>query len=119
MHWISFIAACLSDYVESIADLGAYRVADQDQAGGRHCQADRRVAGGTFEPEKYKDIYREHVLETIERKAQGEEITIEVPTQLETAVPDLMSALQVSLDDLRKRGRAGRILGTRALSRDR
>jgi len=59
-----------------------------------------------FEPEKYRDTYRDAVLSMIERKAQGEEVTVAVPAPEEpTAAPDLMSALQASLDQVR--GRSG------------
>jgi DNA end-binding protein Ku len=59
---------------------------------------------GPFEPEKYHDTYREAVLELIERKAQGEEITIQPPAEEPgPAAPDLMSALQASLDQVRAR----------------
>jgi DNA end-binding protein Ku len=58
---------------------------------------------GEFEPTKYKDTYREAVLEMIEKKAAGEEIVI-APEDEETApVPDLMSALKASLDAVRER----------------
>jgi DNA end-binding protein Ku len=58
---------------------------------------------GEFEPTKYKDTYREAVLEMIEKKASGEEIVI-APEDEETApVPDLMSALKASLDAVRER----------------
>jgi DNA end-binding protein Ku len=58
---------------------------------------------GEFEPAKYKDTYREAVLEMIEKKAAGEEIVI-APEDEETApVPDLMSALKASLDAVRER----------------
>jgi DNA end-binding protein Ku len=57
---------------------------------------------GPFEPGKYKDEYREQVLALIERKAAGEEIAVqEVPEAAPTEVPDLMSALQASLDAVR------------------
>jgi DNA end-binding protein Ku len=49
-----------------------------------------------FEPEKYHDEYRERVLELIEAKAQGEEISIQ-PVEEPTEVPDLMAALEQSL----------------------
>ena len=50
-----------------------------------------------FEPARYKDEYREKVLELIEAKAAGEEIVVapEAPTPAE--VPDLMAALEASL----------------------
>ncbi|UGS37831.1 non-homologous end joining protein Ku [Capillimicrobium parvum] len=57
---------------------------------------------GPFEPGKYKDEYREQVLALIERKAAGEEIAVqEAPEAAPTEVPDLMSALQASLDAVR------------------
>ena len=58
-----------------------------------------------FNPDSYRDTYREEVLALIERKAQGEEIAVQ-PQAEETAapVPDLMSALKASLDAVRARG---------------
>ncbi len=50
-----------------------------------------------FEPEKYRDEYRDRVLEMIERKAEGEEIVIEAPSHEPEAVPDLMAALEASI----------------------
>ena len=57
---------------------------------------------GPFEPEKYKDSYRDEVLSLIERKAAGEEIAVQPAVEEEpAAVPDLMAALQASLDQVR------------------
>jgi DNA end-binding protein Ku len=50
-----------------------------------------------FEPEKYKDEYREKVLELIERKASGEEIVVQPEAPQPKKVPDLMAALEASL----------------------
>jgi DNA end-binding protein Ku len=50
-----------------------------------------------FEPEKYRDEYRERVLDLIERKAQGETIVIEEPAAEPEKVPDLMAALEASI----------------------
>ena len=50
-----------------------------------------------FDPEKYRDEYRDRVLELIERKAQGEEIVIEQPAEEPQKVPDLMAALEASI----------------------
>jgi DNA end-binding protein Ku len=50
-----------------------------------------------FEPEAYRDEYRERVLELIERKAAGETITIEAPEEEPQKVPDLMAALEASI----------------------
>jgi len=50
-----------------------------------------------FEPEKYRDEYREKVLELIERKASGEEIAVQPEAPQPKKVPDLMAALEASL----------------------
>jgi DNA end-binding protein Ku len=49
-----------------------------------------------FEPAKYKDTYREAVLELIERKARGEEIELRKPEPAEPP-DDLLAALEASL----------------------
>jgi DNA end-binding protein Ku len=56
-----------------------------------------------FEPEKYHDTYREAVLDLIERKAEGEEITIEPSHEEPAKVPDLMAALEASLAAAKKK----------------
>jgi DNA end-binding protein Ku len=55
-----------------------------------------------FEPEKYRDEYRERVLDLIERKAQGETIVIEEPEAAPEKVPDLMAALEASIASAKK-----------------
>ncbi len=56
-----------------------------------------------WEPDRYADTYRDQVLDLIERKAAGEEITVaETPEAPEEEVPDLMAALKASLDAVRK-----------------
>jgi DNA end-binding protein Ku len=55
-----------------------------------------------FEPEKYRDEYRERVLDLIERKAQGETIVIEEPEAEPEKVPDLMAALEASIAGAKK-----------------
>jgi DNA end-binding protein Ku len=55
-----------------------------------------------FEPEKYRDEYRERVLDLIERKAQGETIVIEEPEAEPEKVPDLMAALEASIASAKK-----------------
>src|ERR1051326_1981915 len=53
-----------------------------------------------FEPEKYHDEYRERVLELIEAKAAGQEITVQAPEE-PAAVPDLMAALEQRSEERR------------------
>jgi len=51
-----------------------------------------------FDPEKYRDEYREELLSLIERKARGEEIVEAVSEEPKpTKAPDLMAALEESL----------------------
>ena len=50
-----------------------------------------------FDPSKYRDEYRERVLELIERKAAGEEIVVQPLAEESQDVPDLMAALEQSL----------------------
>jgi DNA end-binding protein Ku len=50
-----------------------------------------------FDPTKYRDEYRERVLDLIERKAQGEDISVQPDVEEPAEVPDLMAALEASL----------------------
>lgn len=59
---------------------------------------------GEFQPDKYRDEYRERVLELIERKAEGEEIVLEAPPEEPKKVPDLMAALEASIADAKRQG---------------
>jgi DNA end-binding protein Ku len=54
-----------------------------------------------FDPTKFKDEYRERVLDLIERKANGEEIAVQPQAEDDTPVPDLMAALEASLAEVR------------------
>jgi DNA end-binding protein Ku len=68
---------------------------------------------GPFDPDRYRDTYREEVLALVERKAQGEHIAVQpVAEEAEEPVPDLMSALKASLDAVRSReGNGGSAAG--------
>jgi DNA end-binding protein Ku len=54
-----------------------------------------------FDPSKFKDNYRERVLDLIERKAAGEEIAVQPEAEESGPAPDLMAALEASLADIR------------------
>ena len=61
---------------------------------------------GTFEPEKYRDTYRDALLDVIHRKHKGEKPErFEEPEQ--EAPPDLMEALRASVESATRRARAG------------
>ena len=51
-----------------------------------------------FKPERYRDEYRERVLELIEKKAEGQEIVLQPQTEEPAQVVDLMAALEASLE---------------------
>ena len=51
----------------------------------------------TFEPEKYRDEYREQVLDLIQIKASGEEFTMPEAVAEKPKVVDLMAALEASV----------------------
>jgi DNA end-binding protein Ku len=54
-----------------------------------------------FDPTRFKDEYRERVLDLIERKAAGEEIAVQPEAEEEAPAPDLMAALEASLAEVR------------------
>jgi DNA end-binding protein Ku len=63
---------------------------------------------GPFDPDKYRDTYRQEVLDLIERKAAGEEIAVQPAADEEAEpVPDLMAALKASLDAVRDKEPSG------------
>ncbi|MDB4890006.1 MAG: repair protein [Gemmatimonadetes bacterium] len=67
-----------------------------------------------FEPGKYKDTVRERVLETIQRKIEGQDITTDIAPESGGKIIDLMDALKASLaataeaDRVEKAPRKGR-----------
>jgi DNA end-binding protein Ku len=62
----------------------------------------------SFEPKKYKDTVRERVLETIQRKIDGQDITADSKPEKGTKIIDLMDALKASLAAGREDEKTGR-----------
>jgi DNA end-binding protein Ku len=56
-----------------------------------------QTAVDEFRPESYRDQVRERVLEAIQRKVDGQDITAEPSHAPETKIIDLMDALKASL----------------------
>lgn len=56
-----------------------------------------------FEPEKYRDDYRDKVLELIDKKIEGKEIVSQPEPEPVAPVVDLMSALEASLSAAKKK----------------
>src|SRR5262249_4085241 len=55
------------------------------------------LASDEFDPKKYEDDYRQRVLELIQKKVEGQEITTAAPAPPRAQVIDLMEALKESL----------------------
>ena len=98
------------NYADEINPTGELQELDgQEQAevGERELDVARRLIESLavpFEIDRYKDSYRDAVLELIERKAAGEEIVSEPQPAVEALqAPDLMSALEASLERARDR----------------
>ena len=53
---------------------------------------------GEFQPDRYKDEYREALLQIIEQKVEGKEITEPEPVEEEGKLIDLMAALEASVN---------------------
>jgi len=61
-----------------------------------------------FEPDSYRDEYREQLLALIERKAEGKEIVApEAEEPKATKAPDLMAALEESIAAVKDKGSSG------------
>ena len=56
-----------------------------------------QTASETFNPEKYRDTVRERVMEAIQRKVDGQEITSDAKQDGGAKILDLMEALKASL----------------------
>src|SRR5918999_991651 len=55
-----------------------------------------------WDPGRYKDEYREKVMQLIESKAAGEELAVQPEAEEAAPVPDLMAALKASLEAVQK-----------------
>jgi DNA end-binding protein Ku len=80
--------------------LDELEAADESEASDREVKMAQQLIdslASEFEPEKYKDEYRERVLDLIERKAEGEEISVQPVPEEPAKVPDLMAALEASI----------------------
>jgi DNA end-binding protein Ku len=62
-----------------------------------------------FEPNQYRDEYREQLLALIEQKAEGKEIVAsEAEAPKETKAPDLMAALEQSIAAVKDKGKSAK-----------
>jgi DNA end-binding protein Ku len=98
-----------ADEINSTSELRELGGEEESAAvGERELDVARRLVESLAEPfdiTRYKDTYREAVLDLIDRKASGEEVVVEPRPAVETLQsPDLMGALQASLERARERG---------------
>jgi len=95
------------DEVNPTSDLRELKEEREAKVNERELEVARKLVDSLSEPfdiTRYRDAYREALLELIERKASGEEVVVEPrPVVEELQAPDLMGALQASLE--RARGR--------------
>ena len=62
------------------------------------------MMSGEFEPDKYKDTYREAIMEVIEKKSKGQAVKVKTKKkEITTNVVDIMSKLKASLEGTGKR----------------
>src|SRR5262249_58115340 len=83
-------------------------VEDIDVSAKELAMAEQLVASlaGPFEPEHFRDTYREQVLELIDKKAAGEAFETPEPVAAAPKVIDLMAALEASVQAAKEaRGR--------------
>jgi len=83
--------------IRSAADVPRPEVAIKDAELGLARQLIEQSAVDEFQPEKYHDQVRERVLEAIQRKVDGQEITAEPAEAPQAKIIDLMDALKASL----------------------
>lgn len=98
------------NYADEIADPSELEglPTDDAPADDRELEMARRLIellSSDFDAAAYHDTYRERLLELIERKAEGQEITVPEPAEPSATVVDLMSALEASLAEADKRQR--------------
>lgn len=95
------------DEVVSPDALDELEGAAEAEAGKREVDMARQLIdslAADFDPERYRDTYRERVLELIERKAEGQDIAIEPAAEEVEPVPDLMAALEASIAQGKRQG---------------
>jgi DNA end-binding protein Ku len=86
-----------ADEVRSIKDVPIEKIELKKNEIDLAVQLIQQQAGAEFQPEKYEDEVKKRILEQIERKVQGKEITEEPTEAPQTQIIDLMEALKASL----------------------
>jgi DNA end-binding protein Ku len=94
------------DEIQRVADLHELHE-DQVEVGKQELDVAHRLVESVARPfdiANYRDTYREALLDLIDRKASGEQIVLEPPARDQPLeAPDLMSALEASIEQVRAR----------------
>jgi DNA end-binding protein Ku len=89
-------------YADEVRDFGEIDRGESAKIQGREAELARRLidelSNEEFRPEQYTDEYRNRVLEVVNQKVEGKEITAAPPQEERTKVIDLMEALRASLE---------------------
>jgi DNA end-binding protein Ku len=97
-----------ADELHSESELSELQEEREASVSERELDVARRLVQSLAEPfemSRYRDRYRDAVLDLIDRKAAGEEVVAEPSPVLQTLqAPDLMGALQASLQQAHARG---------------
>jgi DNA end-binding protein Ku len=102
---ISLTTMRFHDEVRGAGDVGVEKPAKAKKA-----EVDRAVTlvealKTDFDATRYEDEHRKRLLAIIERKRKGQEIEIPAEQETPAAVPDLMAALEASIERMKKGGR--------------
>ena len=65
------------------------------------------LSHAAFDPERYEDEHRQRVLALVEKRAEGQEVTVASPGKTPAKVIDLMEALKQSLEKRKSSGEEG------------
>ncbi|CAN5720547.1 MAG: Ku protein [Ilumatobacteraceae bacterium] len=84
-----------ADSIDELNDLDAVDVSTREV---KMAEALVESLAGAFEPDKFRDDYREQVLDLIEKKAAGEEFEVPEPATEKPKIVDLMAALEASVE---------------------
>ncbi len=80
--------------IDELETLDSIEVTDRE---AKMAEALVESLAASFEPDKYRDSYREQVLDLIQKKAAGEEFETPVAAKAAPQVVDLMAALEASV----------------------
>jgi DNA end-binding protein Ku len=110
-HVLMMETLLFGDEVVPPEDLGELPDPDQVKASKKEVDMARQLIESLateFDPDKYRDEYRDTVLEMIERKSQGEEISVQPTEDAPAEVPDLMAALEASIASAKRQSGSGK-----------